>query len=180
VRHAQEFQPGPVDAVLGDLPVDLLDVFHPGGAVVGQRLAAVGVELGVGAAADLGRGVPDAARVEPDQVEAAGQVGAGEVGRHGGDGVHGRRARPAGVDHQRTDALARGRHPDDGQLCLRPFRIRIVDRHADHPALGGGQGDDGADEARAAAPDGGRRRRGVRKGERHEDRRHRDREQHRD
>ena len=74
-------------AELRELAVELLDVRDAGGAVVGHRFGAERVELGVGAAAQLGCGMPDAARVDADQVEAAHDVRVGQRCAHAGDGV---------------------------------------------------------------------------------------------
>ena len=75
-------------------------------AVVGHRLAAVRVEFGVGAAAQFRCRVSDAARVDADQVEVLRDLGVGQAGAHAGDGVDGRGAGPAGVDHEYADLVA--------------------------------------------------------------------------
>ena len=115
----------------------VLDVRHAGGAVVGHRLAAVRVEFGVGAAAQFRRRVSDAAGVDAHQVEVLRDLGVGQARAHAGDGVDRRGAGPAGVDHEYADLVARGRHPDDGQLRLCTFGFRIVEGHRDGAALRG-------------------------------------------
>ncbi len=109
--------------LLGDVLVELLDARDARGAVVGHRLAPVGVELGVAAAAHLRGRMADAARVEADQVEAPGDVGVGQCRGHAGDGVDGRRSWAAGIDHQDADAITGGGHPDDRQLRLWPVGL---------------------------------------------------------
>ena len=133
-------EPGahPVDAFLGQLLVELLDVRHPGRAVVDHRFAPEGVEFGVGAAAQRRGRVADASRVEPHQVEVAGDVGVCQVRRHAGDHVDRRAPGPARVDQQRSDPLAGRGNADHRQLGLRPSGIVVVDRDGHGGALRGG------------------------------------------
>ena len=100
----------------------------PAAAVVGVRFPAVGVEFGVGAAAQFGCGVPDAAGVEADQVEPATNVGVGERGAHARDGVDRRRPWSARVHHQHPDAVTGCGYSDHRQLRLCAFGIGVVDR----------------------------------------------------
>src|ERR1700733_13715848 len=65
----QERRTVPGLTALSYLPVHLLDVRHTLRAVVDHRFAPVGVELGVSLAAQPRRGVADATRIEPDQIE---------------------------------------------------------------------------------------------------------------
>ena len=122
-------------------------------AVVDHRFASVGVELGVGAAAQLraSNGRRRAGRTPTRSKRRRMSVSA-SAGAHAGDGVDGRRAGAAGVDHQRADALAGGRYPDDGQLCLCALRIRVVDRDGHGAALRGRDVAGVADELFTAAP----------------------------
>jgi len=122
------------------------------GAVVGHRLATVRVELGVGPAAQLRRGVADPARIDAHQVESSGDVGVGQRRAHAGDGVHGRRARSAGVDHEHTDPVAGRGDADHRQLSLGAFGFGVVDGHRHRAALRGGDRGGVADEPLAAAP----------------------------
>ena len=79
----------------------------------------------------------DAARIEAHQVEPAHDVRVGERRAHAGDGVDGRRAGSARVDHQHADPVARRGDADDRQLCLCAFGFRVVDGHRDRAALRG-------------------------------------------
>ncbi|PQM48092.1 hypothetical protein C1Y40_01688 [Mycobacterium talmoniae] len=156
---AQEVQPHPVRARLSQLLVDALDVGDPGRAVVDHRFAPERVELGVGAAPQLRGGMPDAARIEPDQVEVAADRGLRQRRAHPGHRVDGRGARPARVDQQRPDPLPGRRDPDHRQLGLLAVGMVVVDRHRHPGAARGGQVAGGTDERRAAAPPRLRRRR---------------------
>ena len=68
--------------LLGQLLVDLLDVRDTGRAVVDHRVAPVGVELGVGAAAQRRRRVADPSGVEAHQVEMSRDLGVLQVACH--------------------------------------------------------------------------------------------------
>ena len=81
---------------------------------------------------------PDAAGVEADDVEAAAGPRSGSVERQADGGVGARGARPAGVDHQRADAVGL-----PGQLTTRtrnsgsvaPVGLVVADRHLGAAAL---------------------------------------------
>ena len=137
-----------------ELAVERFDVRDACGAVVGHRLTAERVEFGVGAAPQLRRGMADAARIDADQVESAQDVGVGQRRAHAGDGVDGRGARPARVDHEHADPVAGGRDADHRQLCLCAFGFGVIDGHRHCAALRGrdGSGVDGTDPPLAASP----------------------------
>ena len=94
-----------------------------------ERLTPEDVELCVGAAAQLGRGMTDTAGVESHEVEVLCDGAVPEGRGHPGDNVDGRLAGSARVDHQRTDPLPGGRNLDDGELGLRAVRLAVVDGH---------------------------------------------------
>ena len=140
-----------VQALLGQLPVETFDFRYAGLAVVHHRLAPPCVELRVGSAAQLRRGVPDTARIKTNQVEVFGD---GAVGEHVGQAHHkidSRGSRTAGVHQQHTLPPSRGRNPDHRQLRLSAGGIRGVDRHRNIGAFGRRQECVG-DEAVAAIP----------------------------
>ena len=93
----QESGAHPVDASLGQLPVELLDVRYTGRAVVDHRIAPVSVELGVGAAPQRRGRVADPSGVKAHQVEVAGDVGDPPGCCHPGDHVDGGRPGPPGL-----------------------------------------------------------------------------------
>ena len=115
-------------AALRELPVQGFDVRDACLAVVGVGFPSVGVEFGIGAAAQFGRGVSDTARVEAHQVEPAADVGVGERGAHARDGVDRRRPWATRVHHQHPDAVPSRRYSDNSQLCLCAFGIGVIDR----------------------------------------------------
>ena len=139
-------------AALRELAVQIFDVGDACAAVVGVRFPTVGVEFGVGAAAQFGGGVPDAAGVEADQVEPAANVGVGERGAHAHDGVDRRRPWPAGIHHQHPDAVTGRGYADDRQLCLCAFGIGVIERDGHGAALCGRNVTGVAGELFAAAP----------------------------
>ena len=148
----QEVGAHPVQALRGELLVELLDVGHSRGAVVGHRLGAVGIELGVGAAPQLRCRVPHATGVDADQVEALQDLGIRERRPHPGHGVHRRRTGPARVDDEDADPRAGGGHLDDRQLRLSALGFRVVDGDSDRPALRGRQLRDVGDYAYTRTP----------------------------
>ena len=125
-----------VQALLGQLPVETFDFRYAGLAVVDHRLAPPCVELRVGSATQLRRGVPDTAWIKTHQVEVFGD---GAVGEHIGQAHHkidSRGSRTAGIHQQHTLPPPRGRNPDHRQLRLGASGIRGVDRHRNIGAFG--------------------------------------------
>lgn len=99
--------------------------------------------------------MPDPARIEAHQVEAAADLGIGQRDTHPGDGVDRRGARPARVDHEHAETVAGGRDPDDRELRLGAVGLVVVHRHRHGAALGGGDPPRIGDDLLAAPHTGG-------------------------